>query len=164
MDFIKRGAVAAVAPAFVLSIFIGISTGLSSAQADSGSAPLTTEQAKKLKNPIPYSKKSIAQGRVLFGQFCTGCHGPDGKATVDVIADATDLTAPKSYRDGSSDGEIFRSIRDGQGASMPAFKTQLHSEEDMWNLVNFIHSLWPESMRPPLQPDKDAAPQAGKSK
>jgi mono/diheme cytochrome c family protein len=83
---------------------------------------------------------------------------------VDVIADATDLTTPSSYRDGVSDGEIFRSIRDGQGASMPAFKTQLTSDQDMWNLVNFIHSLWPEAMRPPLQEDKDAAPQPGKSK
>jgi len=132
-----------------------------SAHADSKSAPLTAEQAKKLKNPVPNTRKSIAAGKVTFGQFCTGCHGPDGKATVDVIADATDLTSPKDYRDGSSDGEIFRSIRDGQSASMPAFKTQLSSEEDIWNLVNFIHSLWPDSMRPALQED---AAHGGKSK
>jgi hypothetical protein len=31
---------------------------------------------------------------------------------------------------------------------MPAFKSQLDSETDIWNLVNFIRSLWPESVRP----------------
>jgi mono/diheme cytochrome c family protein len=123
--------------------------------------PLTPDQVKKLKNPVPYSKKSISQGRGTFARYCVGCHGPDGKATVDVIADATDLTAPKTWKDGTTDGEIFRSIRDGQNDSMPAFKTQLRQDEDMWNLVNFIHSLWPESTRPPLQESNEPT---GKSK
>ena|SRR5579863_3853187 len=118
--------------------------------------PISAEAAKRLKSPVPYTKKSIAKGRGLFARSCTGCHGPDGKATVDVVANATDLTSPKLYQNGFSEGEIFRSIRDGQGASMPSFKNQLHSEEDIWNLVNFIRSLWPESMRPPLQEDKEA--------
>lgn len=87
-------------------------------------------------------------------RYCAGCHGNDGKATVDVVADATDLTSPKTWRHGTGEGEIFASIRDGQGASMPSFKTQIKSEEEIWNLVNFIRSLWPESMRPPLQ-DED---------
>ena len=114
-------------------------------------APLTVEEAKKLKNPVPYTKKSISQGRTTFARYCTGCHGADAKATVDVMGDATDLTSPKTWKSGTTDGEIFRSIRDGQNASMPAFKTQLHQESDIWDLVNFIHSLWPESMRPPLK-------------
>ena len=118
--------------------------------------PLSVEAAKKLRNPVPFTKKSIAQGRGMYMRAsCTGCHGADGKATVDVVANATDLTSPKLYQDGTTDGEIFRSIRDGQSASMPSFKSQIKPEEDMWHLVNFIHSLWPESMRPPLQ-EKEA--------
>ena len=113
--------------------------------------------AKKLKNPIPYSKKSISQGRSIFVRYCTGCHGNDGKATVDVVADATDLTSPKLWKNGTTEGEIYKSIRDGQGASMPAFKTQLKQEDDIWNLVNFIRSLWPESMRPQLEPDSPSS-------
>jgi|ERR1051326_7554520 mono/diheme cytochrome c family protein len=109
------------------------------------------ESAKKLKNPVPYTKKSIAQGRTTFARYCTSCHGADGKATLDVMGDATDLTSPKTWKNGTTDGEIFHSIRDGQNATMPAFKTQLHQEEDIWNLVNFIHSLWPESMRPQIK-------------
>lgn len=122
--------------------------------AAAGDDKLSAAEAKKLKNPIPYTRKSIAQGRSVFARYCTGCHGADGKATVDVVADATDLTDPKGYRDGSSDGEIYRSIRDGAGASMPSFKTQIDKDEDLWHLVNYIHSLWPESMQPPLQDEK----------
>lgn len=111
---------------------------------------LSSEEAKKLKSPIPYTKKSIGEGRVIFARNCTSCHGPNGKAEVDVVADATDLTSPKFYKSGTSEGEIFRSIRDGAGETMPPFKGQL-SDNEMWNLVNFIRSLWPEPMRPPLQ-------------
>jgi len=112
---------------------------------------MSSEDAKKLKNPVPFTKKSIAQGRTTFQRFCTGCHGADGKAQVDVVADATDLTSPNLYNSGTSDGEIFRSVRDGAGETMPPFQTQITNETDLWHLVNFIHSLWPESLRPPLK-------------
>lgn len=115
---------------------------------------MSSEEAKKLKNPVPFTKKSIAAGHTTFMQSCTACHGPDGKAQVDVVADATDLTNPKDYKSGTSDGEIFRSIRDGAGETMPPFKTQLSGDTEIWNLVNYIHSLWPESMRPPLEEEK----------
>ena len=118
-----------------------------------GAQALTTEQAQKLKNPVPYSKKSIAQGRPMYMRYCVGCHGNDGKATMDVVADATDLTAPKTWKSGITDGEIFRSIRDGQNASMPAFASEVKGETDLWHMVNFIRNLWPESTRPALQPD-----------
>ena len=114
-------------------------------------APLAPAEAKKLKSPVPYNKKSITQGRSLFMRSCVGCHGADGKSQVDVVADATDLTDPKAWKNGISEGEIFRSIRDGQGASMPSFRTQIRNEEDLWHLVNFIRSLWPEAARPALQ-------------
>lgn len=125
--------------------------GFSAAQENSR---ISREDAKKLKSPVPFSKKSIAQGRIMFVRYCTACHGSDGKATVDVMGDATDLTNPKVWKSGTSEGEIFRSIRDGAGDSMPAFKSQVPQEQDIWHLVQYIHSLWPEPMRPPLE-DKE---------
>jgi mono/diheme cytochrome c family protein len=116
-------------------------------------ARLTRDNAQKLESPVAYSKKSIDRGRATFLQNCTSCHGEDGKAEGSLIASATDLTSPSLYKSGTSEGEIFRSIRDGAGDQMPAFKSQLASETDIWNLVNFIRSLWPESMRPALQDD-----------
>lgn len=115
---------------------------------------LTRDEAKLLKSPVPYTKASIARGRVLYTNDCTGCHGADGKAQVDVIADATDLTDPKLWKSGVTEGEIFRSIRDGAGISMPPFKNQIRKSEDLWSLVNFIRSLWPEAQRPKLQEEK----------
>jgi mono/diheme cytochrome c family protein len=121
-----------------------------------GDAPpkLTRDDAQKLKSPVAYTKKSIDRGRAIFLQNCTSCHGENGKAEGSLIADATDLTTPSIYKSGTSEGEIFHSIRDGAGDQMPAFKSQIASETDIWNLVNFIRSLWPESMRPPIQEDK----------
>ena len=106
--------------------------------------------AKKLKSPIPYSKASIVRGRILFIRDCTECHGNDGKSQVDVIANATDLTEPKLWTSGTTEGEVFRSIRDGAGEAMPPFADKIEKEDDMWHLVNFIRSLWPEPMRPKL--------------
>lgn len=120
-------------------------------EAQNQAGRLTSEEAKKLKSPIPFSKESIARGRAIFARNCTACHGNDGKSEVDVVANATDLTDPKLWRSGTTEGEIFRSIRDGAGDTMPPFKSQLPKEEDPWHLVNFIRSMWPEPMRPKLQ-------------
>ncbi len=117
-------------------------------------AKLTRDDAQKLKSPVAYTKKSVDRGRVIFLQNCTSCHGENGKAEGSLIADATDLTTPSLYKSGTTEGEIFRSIRDGAGDQMPAFKSQLGSETDIWNLVNFIRSLWPESMRPAMVEEK----------
>ena len=112
---------------------------------------LTQEEAKKLKSPVPYSKASIARGKTLYTRECTECHGADGKSLVDVVANATDLTDPKAWRSGVSEGEVFRSIRDGAGEAMPPFSAEIPKEKELWDLTNYLRSLWPESARPKLQ-------------
>jgi mono/diheme cytochrome c family protein len=112
---------------------------------------LTREEARLLKSPVPYTKDSINKGRTLFTRDCAACHGPDGKSEMDVVANATNLTEPKLWRSGTSEGEIFRSVRDGAGEVMPPFKAQYQKDEEIWTLVNFIRSLWPEPERPKLQ-------------
>ena len=124
------------------------------ATADATTADGKKVEFKKLKSPVPYTEKSIKRGQLLFRNRCAECHGPDGKAQIDVIADASDLTSPKLYLSGTTEGEIFRSIRDGAGVSMPPYKMQIRREEDMWHLVNFIRSLWPKNMRPKLQKEE----------
>jgi mono/diheme cytochrome c family protein len=113
--------------------------------------PITQEESKKLVNPLPNTKASIATGKTKFLQNCTGCHGEDGKAELALVAEATDLTAPKLYKNGTTEGEIFKSIRDGAGVQMPPFKDQLTKDEEIWNLVNFIRSIWPEGVRPAVK-------------
>ena len=118
------------------------------AKADDGR--MTREEAKKLKTPVAYSKASIVRGRNLYIRACAECHGRDGRSQVDVVANATDLTEPKLWKSGTTEGEIFRSIRDGAGEAMPPFKAEVDKEEDMWDMVNFLRSLWPDEARPKL--------------
>ena len=84
---------------------------------------------------------------------CANCHGSDGKALTEVVANATDLTDPKMWKNGLDEGLIFRTIRDGAGLAMPPFKTEVTAQEDLWYLVNFVRSLWPTGQRPPLSPE-----------
>jgi mono/diheme cytochrome c family protein len=141
-----------IATAFAGAITVTATTwsGDKSAGKSSG-APLTREEARKLKSPVPFSKASIARGKILYVRACTECHGADGKSLVDVIANATDLTNPKAWRSGTSEGEIFRSIRDGAGEAMPPFAEKVSKEEDLWHLVNYTRNLWPDSARPKLE-------------
>jgi cytochrome c len=119
--------------------------------AKSDAERMTREEAKRLKTPVPYSKASIMRGRNFYIRHCTECHGTDARSQVDVVANATDLTEPKLWRSGTSEGEVFRSIRDGAGEAMPPFKAEVEKEESIWDMVNFLRSLWPEPTRPKLQ-------------
>jgi mono/diheme cytochrome c family protein len=97
--------------------------------------------APSMANPRSTDDGSVARGAQLFQQFCTQCHGRDGRAQVDVISDATDLTDPEAYYSGSSEQEIFNSIANGAGVAMPAWRTQLGTDDAIWDVVNFILSL-----------------------
>ncbi len=104
---------------------------------------LTVAEARSLKNPQPFASDSISKGRTAYLQYaCANCHGDDGRALVLLVGKPTDLTNPKVFVNGTSEGEIFRSIRDGVSA-MPAFGKEIGDTEKTWNLVNFIRSLWP---------------------
>lgn len=91
--------------------------------------------------PVAADEASVARGAQLFQQFCTECHGRDGRAQVDVISDATDLTDPEAYYSGTTDQDIFNSIANGAGVAMPAWRSQLGSDEAIWDVVRFIRSL-----------------------
>jgi mono/diheme cytochrome c family protein len=132
-----------------VSAAIFVTRANTAAQGEKGK--LSREEAMRLKSPVPYTKDSINKGRTLFIRDCAACHGADGKSEVDVVANATNLTEPELWRSGTSEGEIFRSIRDGAGDAMPPFKAQYQKDEEIWRLVNFIRSLWPEQQRPKLQ-------------
>jgi mono/diheme cytochrome c family protein len=57
---------------------------------------------------------------------------------------ATDLTDPGSYYYGISEENLYDSIANGTGATMPGWSLELASEDSVWDLVNFIRSLWDE--------------------
>lgn len=104
---------------------------------------------KTLKNPIPATPESLANGKRLYDRFCAECHGftghGDGETSKKLAAagepKAPDLTDEK-WDHGSTDGEIFVNIRDGLGSTMKGLygKPGIGSE-DVWHLVNYVRGL-----------------------
>lgn len=92
----------------------------------------------------PVDAASIERGARLFQQYCTECHGRDGRAQVDVIADATDLTEPAYYYNGSTDQDMFNSIANGAGVAMPGWRGPLGGDAAVWDLVYYVKTLWAE--------------------
>jgi mono/diheme cytochrome c family protein len=111
---------------------------------------LMPAEAKALRNPIPYTRNSIERGRELFAYHgCGACHGIEGKAaSAPGLDHGTDLAQPGAWKFGTVEGQVFRSIRDGAAVGMPPMKAVIPWEEDVWHLVNFVRSLWPEGQRP----------------
>jgi mono/diheme cytochrome c family protein len=117
----------------------------------SSGGAMTRIQAQNLKNPVEPTPKSIASGKVFYDKYCGECHGATGngvseKASKLVQAGETkpsDLTDDK-WDHGSTDGEIFINIRDGVGVrgAMNGLNGRPGvSDTEMWNIVNYIHTL-----------------------
>ena len=92
----------------------------------------------------PVDAASIERGARLFQQYCTECHGRDGRAQVDVIADATDLTEPAYNYNGSTDQDMLNSIANGAGVAMPGWRGPLGGDAAVWDLVYYVKTLWAE--------------------
>lgn len=101
-------------------------------------------QAAAVKNPVPSTPMSIAQGQRLYQSNCRQCHGARGAGDGPF---APKNPSPPNLTDaewkfGSSDGEIFAVIANGAGPDSPmkAMRRSL-SDNDIWNVVNYLRSL-----------------------
>src|SRR4051812_34978470 len=112
---------------------------------------MSPSEAKALKNPVEATPKSIASGKNVYGKYCADCHGATGNGVSEksaTLAEAgqakpSDLTDDK-WDHGSTDGEIFVNIRDGVGlnGAMKGLDGKPGiSDEDMWNVVNYMRTL-----------------------
>ena len=110
------------------------------------------------KGPLPYTTRSIARGKQFYLINCVECHDQDGKGLGRRDFNGTppaDLTNPDEWLHGTSAEAIFLSVREGTKGDMPAYKDKLQDEQ-IWHVVNFIRSLWPESRRPKLETVADS--------
>lgn len=102
----------------------------------------------------------IANGEVVYEQFCASCHGKnlEGQPNWQVTkADGT-LPAPPHNKDGHTshhaDSVLFDYTKGGGAAlglkdfksGMPPFKGML-SDEQIWSALAYIKSHWPEKHR-----------------
>ncbi len=97
------------------------------------------EESKRT-NPVFLSDDSVLRGQTLYLENCTGCHGrnADGRGTdgKDMTPRPSNLRAMAGHH---SDGDMAWKIKKGKGP-MPGWEDIL-SEEEIWDLVNFIQTL-----------------------
>ncbi len=104
-----------------------------------------TPEGAQMKNPVAATPESVAAGRTIYMSHCAACHGElgdgHGKGVGEYGPRPADLTRP-AYKYGTSDGDVFSVIQYGvePRLAMPAWDG-LISETDMWNVVNFLHTL-----------------------
>lgn len=109
-----------------------------------GSVPVTgreiVSQGAALKNAVPSTAESLAQGKTLFDINCAMCHGQTSTEPGPV---GKKLTPPPPGLDhefvqGLSDSAIFNAVTFGFGR-MPLFQDKL-SPRERWCLVNFLRT------------------------
>lgn len=109
-------------------------------------------------NQVPFTKASVAAGRLGFEENCTPCHGDDGRgnpAAEKKLRDdwgariwPRDLTKPWTWRVTNVEGSpeetirnIFTRLSVGiLGTPMPEHASGV-SEEDRWNIANYEYTL-----------------------
>ena len=102
-------------------------------------------RAKRNKNPIAAAADSVNQGKKVYATNCLSCHGTEGKGD-GPAAQALLPKKPGNLSDSKlwlqPDGVLFWKVTEGK-APMPTFE-KLVSEEDRWNVVNYVRTLSPK--------------------
>ena len=116
-------------------------------KSDTSTAWTAPKSASGVENPLAGIKEATHKGENLFVQNCTECHGIDGTGdgpTADMLdTKPANLTSEKVQKE--SDGALFWKISEGKGA-MATFKN-VFSEEQRWQLVNYIRKLGKDSVK-----------------
>lgn len=105
-------------------------------------------------DPPPFTLESLASGKELFLQNCSGCHGVKGRSdgpstrkVVDIESDALwprNLSKPWTFRRGNSRKQLFMTLRTGLSTTaMPQFSTRIFDDQQIWDIVNYVQTLSP---------------------
>lgn len=93
-----------------------------------------------LRNPLTASEANMEQGKKLYTNFCSPCHGASGKGDGKV---GDKLPGPPPAFDGPlknlPEGKMFHSIQYGKGL-MGSHASQLSAEE-RWKIVHYVKTL-----------------------
>ncbi len=115
-----------------------------------------THKIVSVPTPPPFDLESTKRGRELFIKNCSGCHGflgrSDGESTKKIVNIASDAIRPRNltkswtFRRGHSRKDLFLTIRTGLSTTaMPRFSDRVHSDQMIWDIVNYISTLSPAS-------------------
>jgi len=88
-------------------------------------------------NPFAGNQAAIDEGRALFNDTCTRCHGPNGAAG----EFGPGLAIPGRSYARTTDGQIFDAIKNGiPGTPMPAHQGKL-SDDQIWKIAAYVKGL-----------------------
>ncbi len=93
-------------------------------------------------NPVKATADSIDKGKTLFQANCLVCHGAEGRGdgpqAADLDPSPVDIRQHLPYH---ADPQFFAFIANGiGGTAMPAWRDQL-SDDDIWNLINYLRTF-----------------------
>ncbi len=109
--------------------------------------------AAEVENPYKATPESIARGKVMYGIYCSTCHGASGKGEGLVgqkYVPPTDLTT--EYVQDKLDGDIYYTITNGGLAIMPSYGDSMN-KPDRWHIVNYIKNALKEDRM--AEPDSE---------
>lgn len=98
---------------------------------------VTAEEDKSL-SPFLFDDDMILEGRVIYENSCTSCHGTPGQDDFTPMAPSPGDPASNQFQ-AQSDGALFHKIKLGRGA-MPKFEDAI-ADDELWNLVAYIRSF-----------------------
>ena len=94
--------------------------------------------------------QAVAQGKALYDQHCTACHGANAGAGERAPAIVSTATSMRGQR---SDAQLMAIVKSGiPGSAMPAWGNRL-SDSDIANIGAFIHALRGNALDNPLPGD-----------
>ncbi len=98
------------------------------------------ELAATLKNPVPQTEQTLAEGKALYLQFCSACHGENGNGQGKVAAQYQGVPSYKSGRVSQLPaGHIYHTIVYGKGRMWP-HGSQMNPQE-RWKIVHYVQEL-----------------------
>lgn len=119
----------------------------------------------ELKNPLPYNKENVDEGKRLYQIYCQHCHGKTGKGDGPV---APKISTPPDYAGtrvkALTDGKMFHSITNGYNPypskGMGAHGSML-SPTERWKVIHYVKTLAgtavTDSTKKDAKVDKDKA-------
>jgi mono/diheme cytochrome c family protein len=127
---------------------------------------IASDEATK---PDPNDPALTARGKVVYAERCASCHGDnlEGQPNWRKRLPNGRLPAPPHDRTGHtwhhSDRQLFDMTKNGTAGMVPGYETDMPaykdilSDADIWAVLSFIESTWPQDIRERQQRIKQQA-------